>query len=189
MALDPKTHNLYLTASEFDPPGPPPEKQPHPQPGMKPGSLGLSVTANGPLRCTYTRCGEPSNFASTRCINPPTLTKPTGYAHVVIARGPRTIYIAGQTATDKDGNVVGPGDFRAQANQIFENLRAALGAGFDDIVNLNIYVLDMTNAPAMREVRADYLASNPPAAMLVEVKKLARDDFMLEIEAIAVTAK
>jgi enamine deaminase RidA (YjgF/YER057c/UK114 family) len=111
---------------------------------------------------------------------------------VVIATGGRMIYIAGQTAVDKDGNVVGPGDFRAQAKQIFENLRAALAAansGFGDIVKLNIYVLDMTNAAVLREVRDGYLASNPPSATLVEVKKLAREQFNLEIEAIAVTAK
>jgi enamine deaminase RidA (YjgF/YER057c/UK114 family) len=111
---------------------------------------------------------------------------------VVIATGGRMIYIAGQTAVDKDGNVVRPGDFRAQAKQIFENLRAALAAansGFGDIVKLNIYVLDMTNAAVLREVRDGYLASNPPSATLVEVKKLAREQFNLEIEAIAVTAK
>jgi enamine deaminase RidA (YjgF/YER057c/UK114 family) len=129
---------------------------------------------------------------SIRRMNPPTLSKPTGYTHVVIATGGRTIYIAGQTAVDKNGNVVGPGDFRAQAKQVFENLRAALaaaGAQFGDTVKLNIYVLDMTNAPALREARASYFPSGPPAATLVEVKKLARDEFMLEIEAIAVTAK
>jgi enamine deaminase RidA (YjgF/YER057c/UK114 family) len=129
---------------------------------------------------------------SIRRINPPTLSKPPGYTHVVVATGLRTIYISGQTAVDKEGNVVGPGDFRAQAKQVFENLRAALaaaGADFGDIVKLNIYVLDMTHAPALREIRDNYLASGPPAATLVEVKKLARDEFMLEIEAIAVTAK
>jgi enamine deaminase RidA (YjgF/YER057c/UK114 family) len=84
--------------------------------------------------------------------------------------------------------VVGTRDFRAQAKQIFENLRAALatpGASFGDIVKLNIHVLDTANAPALRETRDDYLASNPPAATLVEVKTLARDEFMLE--AIAMT--
>ena len=94
--------------------------------------------------------------------------------------------------TDIQGNVVGPGDFRTQAEQVFENLKAALAAaslGFDNVVKLNYYVLDMANASVLREVRAGYLGSASPASTLVEVKKLARDEFMLEVEAIAVSAK
>jgi len=111
---------------------------------------------------------------------------------VVVATGGRTIYIAGQTAVDSHGNPVGPGDFGAQAKQAFENLKAALaaaGAGFNQVVKLNYSVLDMANAPVLREVRNRYLESAFPASALVEVRKLARDEFMLEIEAIAVSAK
>jgi len=130
--------------------------------------------------------------ATIRRINPLTLSKPNGYTHVVVATSGRTIYIAGQTAVDSYGNVVGPGDFRAQAKQAFENLKAALaaaGIGFDQVVKLNYYVLDMANAPVLREVRNGYLASAFPASTLVEVRKLARDELMLEIEAIAVSTK
>jgi len=125
-------------------------------------------------------------------LNPPTLSKPNGWTQVVIATGSRTIYIAGQTAVDKGGNVVGPGDFRAQAIQVFENLKAALaaaGAGFKEVVKVNYYLLDMANAPVMREVRNSYFKSDFPASTLVEVGKLARSEFMLEIEAIAVSSK
>ena len=127
-----------------------------------------------------------------RRINPPTLSQPKGWAQVVIATGSRTIYIAGQTAIDKNGNVVGLGDFRAQAIQVFENLRAALataGAGFKEVVKVNYYLLDMANAPVMRQVRDSYFKSDFPASTLVEVGKLARSEFMLEIEAIAVSSK
>ena len=127
-----------------------------------------------------------------RRINPPTLSKPNGYSQVVVAAGGRTVYIAGQTAVDSHGDVVGRGDFRAQAKQAFENLRAALaaaGVGFNEVVKLNYYVLDMANAPVLREVRNSYLGSAPPASTLVEVRKLARDEYMLEIEAIAVSSK
>jgi reactive intermediate/imine deaminase len=127
-----------------------------------------------------------------RRMNPPTLNKPTGYTHVVMATGGRTIYLSGQVALDRDGKVAGPGDFRAQAEQVFKNLQAALaaaGAGFEDVVKMNTYILDMANAPALREVRSAYLKSDPPASTLVEVRKLARDEFMLEIEAIAVIAE
>lgn len=125
-------------------------------------------------------------------INPPTLSKPNGYSQVVVAAGSRTIYIAGQTAVDSHGDVVGPRDFGAQAKQAFENLKAALaaaGVGFNDVVKLNYYVLDMANAPVLREIRNSYLGSAFPASTLVEVRKLARDEYMLEIEAIAVSAK
>ncbi len=127
-----------------------------------------------------------------RRINPPTISKPNGWAQVVIATGSRTIYIAGQTAVDKDGKVVGSGDFRAQAIQVFENVKAALaaaGADFNQLVKVNYYLLDMANAPVMREVRDSYVKSDFPASTLVEVGKLARDEFMLEIEAIAVSSK
>jgi enamine deaminase RidA (YjgF/YER057c/UK114 family) len=66
---------------------------------------------------------EAKQNATIRRINPPTLSKLTGYTHVAIATGSRTIYIAGLTATDKVGNVVGTGDLRsAQAKQSFRNL-------------------------------------------------------------------
>src|SRR5438034_9540911 len=69
--------------------------------------------------------------------NPPTLSKPTGYTHVVEATGGKTIYISGQIALDKDGKVVGEGDMKAQAEQVFKNLQTALasaGATFKDVV-------------------------------------------------------
>jgi len=125
-------------------------------------------------------------------LNPPSLYKPSGYTHVVISTGARTIYVAGQVPNDKDANIVGQGDFRAQAVQVFENLKAALaaaGASFADVVKINTYVLDMSNIATLREVRTGYLSAEPPASTLVQVGKLAHPDFLLEIELIAVTAK
>jgi len=136
--------------------------------------------------------GQAKSKIKLRRINPPTLSKPNGWTQVVVATGKPTIYIAGQVSVDKDGSVVGPGDFRAQAIQVFENLKAALaaaGAGFKEVVKVNYYLLDMANAPIMREVRNSYFKSDFPASTLVEVGKLARDEFMLEIEAIAVSSK
>ncbi len=127
-----------------------------------------------------------------RRTNPATLYEPNGYTHVVEATGGRTIYLSGQTAVDKQGNLVGVGDFRAQAVQVFECLKAALaaaGAGFGDVVKANYYVLDMSNITVLREVRRGYLGSTAPASTLVEVRKLAREEFLVEIEMIAVCAK
>ncbi len=129
-------------------------------------------------------------FAQIKRTNPPTLSTPTGYTHVVEVTGPaKTVYISGQIALDKDGKLVGAGDMKAQAEQVFRNLQAALtaaGATFKDVVKMNTYVTDMDKAPAVREVRAKYFAETTPASTLVQVVHLARPELMLEIEVIAV---
>src|ERR1700756_2514771 len=117
-------------------------------------------------------------------LNPPTLSTPTGYTHVVeVVRG-RTIYIAGQVALDKSGNVVGKGDFSAQTTQVFENLKAALasaGATFDNVVKVTTFVTDMSNIATLRTIRLKYYGKNAPASTLVQIGKLAHEDFMIEI--------
>lgn len=129
-------------------------------------------------------------FAQVKRTNPPALSTPTGYTHIVEVTGPaKTVYIAGQIAFDKDGKLVGAGDMKAQAEQVFKNLQAALdaaGAKFSDVVKMNTYVTDMDKAPAMREVRARYFGDTTPASTLVQVVRLARPELMLEIEVIAV---
>ena len=124
-----------------------------------------------------------------RYLNPQTLSMPTGYTHVVEINSGRTIYIAGQVALDRAGNVVGKGDFAAQANQVFENLKlalAAVGASFDNVVKINTYVTDMAQIQTLRDIRTRYYSNNAPASTLVQVEKLAREELMIEIEAIAV---
>ena len=121
--------------------------------------------------------------------NPPTLSKPTGYTHVVETVGAvKTVYISGQIAFDGDGNVVGAGDMKAQAEQVFKNLETALsaaGATFADVVKMNSYTTDMSKVADVREVRARYFGANAPASTFVEVKGLVRPELMLEIEVIA----
>ena len=125
--------------------------------------------------------------AKVRFIN----RAPQGYSQVVEARGGRTLYVAGQIAVDKEGKLVGPGDFRAQVKQVFENLKARLeegGASFKDVVKLNYYLTDVSDLQALRDTRNSYINSeNPPASTLVVVKQLVREEYLLEIEAIAVT--
>jgi enamine deaminase RidA (YjgF/YER057c/UK114 family) len=115
---------------------------------------------------------------------------PLGYSHVVEARGGRTIYVAGQVALDRDGNVVGKGSLKAQTEQVFENLKARLeeaGATFNDVVKLNYYLTDASDLQGLRDVRNRYLnTDNPPASTLVVVKQLFREEFLIEVEAIAV---
>ena len=124
--------------------------------------------------------------------NPPELGTPPGYSQVVEVRGGRMIFIAGQTALDSDGNLVGNNDFAAQAAQVFRNLGFALqasGCTAANLVKLTVFLTDMDNLAAYREARNRFFASvSPPAApavTLVEVSKLYRADFMIEIEAIA----
>ena len=122
-------------------------------------------------------------------VNPPTLSTPTGYTHVVEVHRGRTIYISGQVAFDKSGNVVGRGDFAAQVAQVFENLKLALaaaGATFDNLVKVTTYVTDLSQIQVLREIRAKYYRANAPASTLVQITKLANDALMVEIEAIAV---
>jgi len=122
-------------------------------------------------------------------MNPPTLSSPTGYTHVVQVHGGRTVYIAGQVAFDKSGNLIGKGDFAAQATQVFENLKLALaaaGATFDHLVKVTTFVTDLSQIQVLREIRAKYYGKNAPASTLVQITQLANPAFMIEIEAIAV---
>jgi enamine deaminase RidA (YjgF/YER057c/UK114 family) len=125
-----------------------------------------------------------------RYINPPTLGRPMGYTHVVEASGARTFYISGQVALDDSGNIVGEGDMGAQARQVFENLHTALrsvGASFKDVVKLTYFIVDMSQMQTVREARDQYIQPEYlPASTAVEVRRLAREEFLLEIEAIAV---
>jgi len=131
-------------------------------------------------------------MAVHRHLNPPAIPAPRGYSHVVETKGPsRTIYLAGQLGMKADGKFAGDrGDFRAQAIQCFENIKAALGAvgaGFEHVVKLNNYLVDMAHLPLYFEVRDRYVdTKNPPASTTIQISKLARDDALYEVEAIAV---
>ena len=131
-------------------------------------------------------------MAVHRHLNPPAIPAPRGYSHVVETTGRgRTIYLSGQLGMTADGKFAGaPGDFRAQAIQCFENLKAALaavGASFEHVVKVNNYLIDMAHLPIYFEVRDRYVdTKNPPASTTVQISKLARPDALYEIEAIAV---
>jgi len=98
------------------------------------------------------------------------------------------IFVSGQVGFDPQGNIAG--DFRQQTEQIFKNLDIALkaaGATFQDVVKMNIYVLDTSQLAVLREIRNRYVnTEKPPASTLVAVVALARPEFLLEIEVVAV---
>jgi enamine deaminase RidA (YjgF/YER057c/UK114 family) len=127
-----------------------------------------------------------------RFINPQGLSRPPAYTQVVEVSGSgRTVYISGQLGTAPDGELVS-GGFRAQADQVFKNLQAALaavGAGFADVVKLNSYLAHIADLPILREVRARHLnPTAPPASTTLAVPGFAREGALLEIEAIVVLA-
>ena len=129
---------------------------------------------------------------SIRRINPPELGTPPGYSQVVDATARRFIFIAGQTAVDRDGTVIGKADFGIQADRVFENLTIALrssGCTPANLVKLTVFLTDMNNLARYREARNRFFSSVTPAAApavtLVEVSRLYGPDFLIEIEAIA----
>ena len=129
---------------------------------------------------------------SIRRINPPELGAPPGYSQVVEIRAGRLVVIAGQTALDRDGRLIGKDDFAAQAAQVFLNLGAALqsvGCSASDLVKLTVFLRNMSDLAAYREARNRFFGTvTPPAApavTLIEVSKLYGPDFLIEIEAIA----
>ena len=130
---------------------------------------------------------------SPRFLNPPTLPQPLGYTHVVETHGSRTIYVSGQVALDSTGNLVGVDDLHAHATQVFNNLTAALaavGATFEHVVKLTYFLLDISQIAVVRAVRDQYInTQQPPASSAVEVRRLVRDEWLIEIEAIAVIAE
>jgi enamine deaminase RidA (YjgF/YER057c/UK114 family) len=97
-----------------------------------------------------------------------------------------------EAALHPTGALVGADDIRAQTRQVFDNLRAALeavGAGFEQVVKLNLYLVDATHLPVIREVRDQYVNTRrPPASTAVEVRGLFREDALIEVEAVAVIA-
>ncbi|HEX8858706.1 MAG TPA: RidA family protein [Actinomycetes bacterium] len=131
----------------------------------------------------------PGTPPTVNFINPGTMHRPMGYSHVAEVPPGRLVYISGQVALDPAGELVGPQDLRAQARQVFENLRAALaavGAGFDQVVKLNYYLVDASQLPVVREVRDQYLDPRRlPASTAVEVRRLFREDVLIEVEAVA----
>jgi enamine deaminase RidA (YjgF/YER057c/UK114 family) len=122
--------------------------------------------------------------------NPDTIAKPPGYSHVVEVTAPgRTVYFAGQLGVDKSGKMAGT--VREQIELAFENLKAALasvGAGFEHVVKINNYIVDIgTNIAPFREIRDKYVnTSAPPASTTIGVPELARAGALFEIEAIAI---
>ncbi|WP_425146829.1 RidA family protein [Deinococcus sp.] len=127
--------------------------------------------------------------SSTRFLHPEGLAKVPGYTPVVEVPAGRTVYISGQVPTNEHGQLVGIGDFEAQARQVFGNLAlvlAAVGMDFSHVVKFGIYLTDAAHIPTLRRVRDAFVnVAQPPASTLVQVAALAQADWLIEVDAVA----
>jgi enamine deaminase RidA (YjgF/YER057c/UK114 family) len=127
---------------------------------------------------------------TTEFKNPPELSKPNGYTHVVVVNRGKLVFISGQVGLNSKGEI--SPDFAAQTKQAFANVKVALaaaGAAPRDLVRLNYYVVGLNHDKlmALREARDSVIdKQHPPASTLAGVQSLFRDDVQIEIEAEAV---
>jgi enamine deaminase RidA (YjgF/YER057c/UK114 family) len=126
------------------------------------------------------------------CINPNDLPTPTTYSHVVIATGKRLVFIAGQEPEDEQGNLVGRGDLAMQARQVFRNVGRALaaaGALPEDVAKISIFVVGYRPEylAVIEEGRVALFGDHRPADTIVGVEALSRPEYLIEVEATAVT--
>lgn len=124
-------------------------------------------------------------------VTSPHVHEPPGggtYSQAFVATG-KTIYVAGMTARDATGELVGEGDVRAQTTAVLENMKAVLeaaGASMADVVKITVFMKDLSQSAQVREIRQRYFSKPYPASTLVEISRLADERFLIEIEAVAV---
>ena len=109
-----------------------------------------------------------------------------GYSHV--AKAGNTLYIAGQVAKDLEGNLVGKGDFKTQARQVFTNLKNILEeaeGGIQNIVKMTTFLTHFDYIETYRKVRDEFIQEPFPPNTLLIVNSLAMAEYMIEVEAIA----
>lgn len=118
-----------------------------------------------------------------------------GFGHIqpfsqgIVAPPGRLVFVAGQVALDKEGNVIGVGDPAKQTEAALENMKLVLaeaGATLDDVVRLTVFMTDMRNFPAIQESRARYFPQDPPASTTLAITALVNPNLLVEIDAIAV---
>jgi len=119
----------------------------------------------------------------------PAEAKPVAnYKMATRMEGGRLLYIAGQVARDAEGNVLGPGDIRAQARQVFQNLQRVLqaaGGDLPDLLKITTYITKIEDFPAVAEVRSQFFRGELPASTLIVVTRLAQSELLIEVEGMA----
>ena len=127
-------------------------------------------------------------------LNPETLfpSLPIGFSQIVVSQGGKTVYLSGQTAWDANKQIVGGTDLGEQTRQALRNIKLgveAAGGTLADVVSLRIYLVNPKpndTGPVGQALREFFSADKPPASTWLGVTSLARPEFLIEIEAIAV---
>ena len=136
---------------------------------------------------------QPSRTSPHTIVNPETLVRPTGFSHGILTTGGQRLFLAGQTATDQEGNIVAPGDVVGQYRQVLSNLKAVVeevGGKMTGIVKMTIYVKDRDDYKAhlkeLGQVHKEFFGAYYPATSLLEISRFYEDGVLVEIEGIAV---
>ena len=127
---------------------------------------------------------------SIEVIQPDTVHDTTAFAYSHAVRMGDLIFVAGEVPRDRDGNLVGKGDVRAQTEQVFENLKAVLeaaGSGLDKVGKVTVLTTSLEYRPVIHEIRSRIFqeVGHLPASTLAVVTSLADPDWLVEIEAVA----
>ncbi len=125
-----------------------------------------------------------------RTSNPDGMPVPRGsYFQVAVADPGRVVAIAGQTASEADGSIVGIGDIRAQTKHALDKIRIgveSVGGGIEDVVQVTVYITDARFYSDVNETRREVFGPSFPTSTMVQVVSLARPELLVEINALAV---
>jgi len=126
-------------------------------------------------------------------INPPILARPRGFSHGVLISGGQLLFLAGQTGSNAEGNIMAPGDLVAQYEQVLRNLKAvveAAGGKMQDIVKITIFVRNrddyLAHLKPLGQVHRSFFGNYYPATALFEISRFFQDEALIEIEGMAV---
>jgi 2-iminobutanoate/2-iminopropanoate deaminase len=131
-------------------------------------------------------------MADIQCIRlSEVLSEPLSH-YTDAVRGGDTLYISGMLATDCAGSIIGKGDTVLQTEQVFKNIQSVLeyaGTTFANVVKVVVYVRDIQDRRAIDPVRQKFFGEHRPASTMVEIRALAHEDALIEIEAVAYLGK
>ncbi len=137
--------------------------------------------------CLALLLASTANAQNIQRINPEGMTQPTAFTHLV--KTGNLMFISGQTSVDSEWNIIGKGDMAAQVRQVLKNMKSVLasqGADFSNVVKVTIYTTDADEYQTTGDIRSEYFTDGAPASTLVQIERLARPEFMVEIEAVAI---
>ena len=125
-------------------------------------------------------------------VNPPSLARPSGFNHGILVTGGDLLFLAGQTGSNAEGQIVAPGDLVAQYEQTLRNLQTVVEAAsgkMQDIVKVNIFVCDrddyLAHLKPLGVIHKSFFGAYYPAAALFEVSRFFQDEALIEIEGLA----